>query len=156
MIISEKEQFDFENAKSCHICNKKYKKGDVPVRDHCHVTGKYRGSAHTNRNLSYRLTNKIYVIFHNLRGYDSHLLVQEIGKFNKGINVNPNNMEKYMAFMIGRNLIFIDSFQFTNQSLSNPANNLPKDGFNHTKNECGPNNLELITKKGVYPYDLYG
>ena len=133
MIISEKEQFDFENAKSFHICNKEYKKGDVPVRDHCPVTGKYRGSAHTNCNLSYRLTNKLYVIFHNLRGYDSHLIMQEIGKFNKGINVIPNNMEKYMAFMIGRNLIFIDSFQFMNQSLSNLANNLPKDGFYHTK-----------------------
>ena len=103
------------------------------MRDHCHVTGKYRGSAHTNCNLSYRLTNKIYVIFRNLRGYDSHLIMQEIGKFNKGINVIPSNMEKYMAFMIGRNLIFIDSFQFMNQSLSNLANNLPKDGFYHTK-----------------------
>ena len=58
-----------------------------------------------------------------------------------------------MAFMIDRNLIFIDSFQFMNQSLSNLANNLPKDVFYHTKNEFGSNNLELITKKGIYPYD---
>ena len=79
--------------------------------------------------------------------------MQEIGTFNKDINVIPNNMEKYMAFMIDRYIIFIDSFQFMNQSLSNLANNLPKDGFYPTKNEFGPNNLELITKKGVYPYD---
>ena len=118
------------------------------MRDHCHVTGKYRGSAHTDCNLSYRLTNKIYVIFHNLRGYDSHLIMQEIGKFNKDINIIPNNMEKYMAFMI-RNLIFLDFFQ----SLSDLANNLPKDGFYHTKKEFGTENLELITRKGVYPYD---
>ena len=78
--------------------------------------------------------------------------MQEIGKFNKDINVIPNNMKKYMAFMIG-NLIFTDSFQFMNQSLSNLANNLPKDGFYHTENEFGANSLELITKKGVYPYD---
>ena len=85
--------------------------------------------------------------------------MQEIGKFNKDINVIPNNMEKYMAFMIYRNLIFIDSFQFMNQSLSNLANNLPKDGFYHTKkkkNEFGSNNLEFITKKTVYPYDYMG
>ena len=124
------------------------------MRDHCHVTGKYRGSAHTDCNLSYRLTNKIYVIFHNLRGYDSHLIMQEIGKFKNNINVIPNNMEKYMAFMIDRNLIFIDSFQFMNQSLSNFADNLPKDGFYHTKNEFGPENLQLITRKGVYPYNF--
>ena len=72
--------------------------------------------------------------------------MQEIGKFYKDINVIPNNMEKYMAFMIDRNLIFINSFQFMNQILSNLANNLPKDGFYHTKNEFGSNNLELITK----------
>ena len=40
-----------------------------------------------------------------------------------------------------------------NHSLSELANNLPKDGFYHTKNEFGSNNLELITKKGVYRYD---
>ena len=71
---------------------KSTKKGDAPVRDHCHVTGKYRGSAHANCN--FRLTYKIYVIFYNLRGYDSHLIMQEIRKFNKDINVIPNNMKK--------------------------------------------------------------
>ena len=78
--------------------------------------------------------------------------MQEIGKFNKVINVIPNNVEKYMAFMI-RNLIFIDSFQFMSQSLSDLANNLPKDGFYHTKKEFGTENLELITRNSVYPYD---
>ena len=77
--------------------------------------------------------------------------MQEIGKFNKGINVIPNNMKKYMAFMVDD--LTVDSFQFINQSLSNLANKLPKDGFYHTKNEFGPNNLKLITNFGVYPYD---
>ena len=78
--------------------------------------------------------------------------MQEIGKFNKDINVIPNNVEKYMAFMIG-NLIFTDFFEFMNQSLSNLANNLPKDGLYHTENEFCSKNIELITKKGIYPYD---
>ena len=69
------------------------------MRDHCHVTGKYRESAHTDCNLSYRLTNKIYVIFQYRKGYDSHLIMQEIGEFNKYINVIPNTIEKYRAFM---------------------------------------------------------
>ena len=56
-----------------------------------------------------------------------------------------------MAIMIG-NLIFTDSFQLMNKNLSNLANNIPKDGFYHTENEFGSNNLELI-KKGIYPYD---
>ena len=73
-------------TKSTTMMMSQYKK-------HCHVTGKYRGSAHTDCNLSYRLTNKIYVIFHKLRGYDSHLIMEEIGIFNKDISVIPNNME---------------------------------------------------------------
>ena len=79
--------------------------------------------------------------------YDSHLIMQEIGKFNKDINVISHNMERYMAFMIG-NLIFTDSFQFMDQSLSNLGNNLPKDGFYHIENGFGFNNLELITHYG--------
>ena len=55
--------------------------------------------------------------------------------------------------MIDRNLIFIDSFQFMNRSLSDLADDLPKDSFYHTKKEFGTENLELITRKGVYPYD---
>ena len=147
MIISKKEQNDFKNANSFHICNKEYSNEDVPVRDHCHVTGKYTGSVHNDCNLSYKLTNKIFVIFHNLRGYDSHLIMQEIGKFNKDINVIPNNMESFMAFMIDTNLIVIDSFQFMNQSLSNLANNCRRMVFIIQKNKFGSNNLELTTKK---------
>ena len=53
------------------------------VRDHCHITGKYRGSAHNDCNLKLRLNPKyikIPVIFHNLKGYDSHFIMQKIGK----------------------------------------------------------------------------
>ena len=59
--------------------------------------------------------------------------MQEIGKANKTINGIPNKIDKYMAFMIS-GLVFIDSFQFMSSSLSNLANNLPKDGFTRIKN----------------------
>ena len=52
-------------------------------RDHCHITGKFRGSAHQECNLKLRIKPediKIPVIFHNLRGYDSHLIMQQIGE----------------------------------------------------------------------------
>ena len=110
---------------------KKYTDKDIKVRDHCHITGFYRGSAHQDCNLNFRLTDKIPVIFHNLRGYDSHLIMQNIGEIAKkhryknkngeecqmNITAIPNNMEKYMAFMIGNHLTFIDSFQFMSTSL---------------------------------------
>ena len=58
-----------------------------------------------------------------------------------------------MAFMINRNLIFIHSFQFMNQSLSNLANDLPKDGFYHTKKMSLALTTLINKKKGVHPYD---
>ena len=63
----------------CHVCEKPLE-GDT-VRDHCHITGKYRGAAYNVCNLKLRLSPKtttIPVVFHNLRGYDSHLLMQAI------------------------------------------------------------------------------
>ena len=50
------------------------------VRDHCHITGRYRGSAHQSCNLNFKVTKKIPVVFHNLRGYDGHLIMQQIGR----------------------------------------------------------------------------
>ena len=86
---------------------------------------------------------KIPIIFHNLRGYDSHFIMQEIGEITKkhtvknkkgeekqvDINSIPNNIKKYMAFMLGKHLLFIDSFQFMSSSLDKLASNLPDEAI---------------------------
>ena len=111
---------------------------------------------------------KIPVIFHNLRGYDSHFIMQQIGEIankhgytnKKGekqdlnINTIPNNMEKYMAFMLGNHLTFIDSFQFMSSSLDKLVSNLPKDDLIYTSKAFKGKRLDLLSKKGVYPYDF--
>ena len=94
------------------------------MRNHCHVTRKYRGPAHWICNINLRLTKTIPVIFHNLRRYDCHLIMQKIGKFDAKVNVIPNELEKYMAFTINNNLVFIDSMQFMNSSLDSLVKNL--------------------------------
>lgn len=72
------------------------------------------------------------MIFHNLRGYDSHFIMQEIGKISKekqlDINCIPNNMEEYMAFMLGKHIVFIDSVQFMATSLDKLFNKKPTRG----------------------------
>ena len=47
--------------------------------------------------------------FHNLKGYDSHLIFKELSKFDVRVNVIPKGLEKYMAFTLHKNLVFIDS-----------------------------------------------
>ena len=54
-----------------------------------------------------------------MRGYDSHFIMQDIGKLKQNINVIPNNMEKYMASMLGKHLVCLDSFQFMSASIKN-------------------------------------
>ena len=73
------------------------------------MTGKFRGAAHRSCNANFQLTKNVPVIFHNLRGYDSHLIFFELDKFNVKIDVIPNGLEKYMAFFLNKNLVFIDS-----------------------------------------------
>ena len=111
---------------------------NIPVRDHCHIAGKYRGFAHKNSNLKLQISAekiKIPVIFHNLKGYDSHFIIQKIGELISdstrqepiSIKVIPCNTEKYMAFYIDKHLSFIDSFQFMSSSLQKLASNLSEE-----------------------------
>ena len=44
-------------------------------------------------------------MFHNLKGYDSHLIFYELHKFNLKVDVRPNGLEEYMAFFLGKNLL---------------------------------------------------
>ena len=98
----EEERFQLSNV--CLICNKLFDVADNKVGDHCHVTGKYRGATHWSCNVNFKMTKKVPVIFHNLKGYDSHLIFKELSKFNVKISVIPNGLEKYMDFTINRNM----------------------------------------------------
>ena len=97
LIISEKEEHLFQQSNSCWICKKFIDNHEEKVRDNCHATGKFRNAAHGSCNRNLQLTKKVPVIFHNLRGYDTHLIFRELDKFDIKINVLPNGLEKYMA-----------------------------------------------------------
>jgi hypothetical protein len=154
MRIENEEEQMFQNAINCHICG--FELGADRVRDHCHLTGKYRGAAHNECNLNYSFTGRIPVILHNLRGYDSHLIMQGLGKLkNKEINCIPNNTEKYISFSIDK-LDFIDSLQFMNTSLQRLVSNLSKNGavmFPILQKHTEADKVSLLLRKGVYPYD---
>ena len=68
LTMSAEEEEKFKSSNSCWICNKLFDVGDEKVRDHCHITGKYRGAALLSCNANLKLSKKVPVIFHNLRG----------------------------------------------------------------------------------------
>ena len=151
--MSEKEEEQFQLSNTCWICEKLIDNDDEKLRDHCHVTGKFRGAAHWSCNINLQLTKKVPVIFHNLRGYDSHLIFDELNKFDVKIDVIPNRLEKYMAFFLNKNLAFIDSKQFMNSSLEKLIKNLMDDDFKYLTEKFGSKNLELLKQKDTYPYE---
>ena len=137
------------------------------VRDHCHLTGKYRGAAHNSCNINYKIPKFFPVIFHNLSGYDSHLFIKNLGTTRGNISCIPNNEEKYISFTkriivdtfskdgenidVKRDIRFIDSFRFMASSLASLVDNL--DEFPILSSYYEGRQLELLRRKGVYPYE---
>ena len=142
--MTEEEKNLFQKSNSCWICKKLIDNDEEKVRHHCHVTDKLRGAADTICNVNFQLTKKIPVIFHNLKGYDSHLIFNELEKFDVKIKVIPNVLEKYTVFFLNKNLVFIDSLEFMNCSLDKLAKNLSDKDFKYLTEEFGFKNLELL------------
>ena len=153
LVMNKEDNEDSKNSTKCWICDNDYIDTDVKVRHHCHITGKYRGSAHRDCNINLKLNQKIPSVFHNLKNYDSHLIKQEIGKLNLKISVITNRLEKYMSFTINNKLSFIDSFQLLSSSLDSLVKNSNKVDFNCLNQEFDNNVSNLVKLKGCYHYE---
>ena len=139
--MTEDEEENFQSSNTCLICEKLIE--DEKVRDQFHIAGKFRGAAHWNCsinlshwscNINLQLTKKVRVIFHNLRGYNSHLIFYELKKFDVKIHVIANRLQKYMPFNLNKNLKFIDGMQFMNSSLDKLVKN---DDFKYLTQKFG-------------------
>ena len=166
---------DFQSAIHCHICEQKFFRDKETnqihkVRDHCHFTGEYRDAAHNECNLECKKPLILPAIFHNLRGYDSHLFIKQLAKVSGDLSCIPSTEEKYISFSkkivvdhyysrkMGKllpkkfDIRFIDSFKFLSTSLNDLVENLEPSDFKNL-NRVIKNNSSLLPRKGVYPYD---
>ena len=156
MIFTEEDEQVHGATDACFICQEHVSPNDK-VRDHCHFTGKYRGAAHFKCNLAFKHPKTIPVFFHNLEGYDSHLLMQHLGKYKRmKLSCILTNSEKYISFNLGH-LHFLDSLDFMNESLGKLVDNLAAEGdqhFHHIKRHfTDSEERKLLLRKGVYPYE---
>ena len=95
----------------------KIKKNPI-VKDHCHLTGRFRGLAHNNCNLNTQKAHTSVVprLFHNFSGYDSHLIFEKLvnmatkknNKLNE-IDIIAKSSENYISVTIGC-LKLLDSY----------------------------------------------
>ena len=109
LLMSEEDEERFQLGNICWNFDKLFDVRDNKAKDCCHITRKNRGSAHWSCNIQLALTKNVPVIFHNVRGYVSHLFMKKICKFDAKVTLIPNGLEKYRAFTINENLVFIDN-----------------------------------------------
>ena len=119
IIMTANDWHDFKTSTKCYICGEKYKEGDKRVRDHCHFTGQYRGSAHDDCNLRFSLRfYKIPVFLHNLKNYRRSLNHRESTPTRRKHRHKCNSTEQRKIYNLRiRNLCFKDSFSFLSASL---------------------------------------
>ena len=170
--LTKKQWKKYKQSTNCHICYKPFTQTNLKVRDHCHYTGLYRGPAYSLCNLRYKSPSYIPVVFHSLSGYDAHLFIREIGAHTSDMEVIAKNKEDYISFSIkvpvekyiDKNgeekdklieLGFIDSFKFMSSSLDSLTKNLVSGGKKlFGLEDYSELQYDLLTRKGVYPYDL--
>ena len=175
MIIDPAEQYAFDIATHCPRCNTEFEKDGKhrKVRDHCHVTGAYRGPLCHICNSRLRFKRRILpVVFHNFKGYDGHLICkQAIGEMpGWHLSVIPVTHEKYMSLRVnvevgktklGRTrhfqIVFLDSFQFLSSSLDALVATLDSLPITEQRMRARFPGISdaVIRRKGVFPYSYF-
>ncbi|EGT57546.1 hypothetical protein CAEBREN_30406 [Caenorhabditis brenneri] len=173
--LTKEEWEDLDNCESCPACGKKFDEPNEKVRDHDHWTGEYRGPLCNKCNLLKRKNKFIPVFFHNLKGYDSHLIIndEKSAKFLVDEKVTIKNIsaniEKFISFSYhfeGKafngglytkkyEVRFLDSYGFMASPLDYLSSILKNEQCAITKQyyKC-EETFMLMKRKGVYPYDF--
>ncbi|KAK4882447.1 hypothetical protein RN001_005766 [Aquatica leii] len=167
--LTDSEQLSHINADYCHICEKVCVM-EEKVYDHDHLTGLYRGPAHSVCNINYKIPRFVPIFFHNLSNYDSHMFVKDIVLKKEEIDVIAQNKEKYISFSkkvhvddvtncngkkqkLFIKLRFVDSFRFMASSLEKLGSYLQDNQCIETRKYFSEDSkFDLVRQKGVFPY----
>ena len=117
-IMRPEDKYMHKHAKHCFMCCKMFRDFSHldKVRDHCHLSGKFRYTLCSTCNLTCaKRPPEINLFFHGLSNYDSHFIIQKFYKFSS-TEIIPKNTENYLSFSVGC-VHFKDSYQFLSESL---------------------------------------
>ena len=161
-ILNNHEEDEFQEATRCYICGEEFKESEK-VREHNHLSGKYRGAACQSCNTKEgKATKLLPVFFHNGSNYDFHFLIEELMKYEDEYNkvkLLSKNSENYISIDYGSNykkLRFLDSYRFFTKGLSDIAKSLstfPILEKEFKKEGYKDNEIDLLKQKGYYPYE---
>ena len=156
IIITQEDEEDNKNNNICRFCEKEILSDKV--RDHCHLTGEYRGPAHNVCNINFRQADSNFIpfTFHNFSNYDCHMFFKKLVDFKKDkvkLKIIPKTNEEYIPVKYGC-IRFIDSYRFLSESLDKLVKNLDEDDFKILKKEF-PGKWQYLNKKLAYPYEYF-
>ena len=156
IIMTQEDEEDFINNNICRFCEKENIADKV--RDHCHLTGKYKVPAHNtcNINVTQKQSSFIPLIFHNFSNYDFHMFFKKlVDKKNDKIkfDIIPRTNEEYIPVTYGC-IRFVDSYRFLSSGLDSLVKNLDKNDFEILKTEF-PDKWHYVNKKLAYPYEHF-
>ena len=159
--ITPEEEESLKLAEECWLCEQPFTEYEQPVRDHDHLTGRYRGAAHNTCNINCKQKSSSFVpiFFHNFFGYDCHLIFQKLltQAYTVGQHccekryepkIIPKSMENYVSIQVGC-LRFLDSYRFLSSSLDKLVKSLD----NLTGLDQNGFKDNLFKKKLAYPYE---
>ena len=156
IIMTQEDEEDYKNNNICRLCEKKIITNKA--RGHCHLTGNYRGPAHSicNINVTQKQSNFIPFIFHNFSNYDCHMFFKKLVDKKKDkvdFEIIPKTNEEYTSVTYG-SIRFIDSYRFLSSGLDSLVKNLDEDDFKILKKEF-PDKWQYLNKKLAYPYEYF-
>ena len=136
IIMTEENEEDFRIIKICRFCEKNIESDKV--RDHCHLTGKYRGPAHSkcNVNVTQKQSNFIPFIIHNFSNYDCHMFFKKLVDKRKDkvdFEIIPKTNEDYITVTYGC-IRFFDNYRFLSSSLDSLVKTLVESSDKTLKN----------------------
>ena len=184
MVMSKADEKHYAVSDYCYACGvyfdsfRRIKHANemtevIKCRDHCHITGRYRGAACDVCNLHMKVPMFVPILFHNLEGYDPYLFVRSLGLTEGDISCIPKTDEKYISFSKDvimetftdekgeeknrcLELRFLDSLKFIRGSLNSLVKTMENDQFGTLTNQftnLSKKQLKLLKQKGVFPYE---
>ena len=131
----KKNEEDYRNNNICRFCEKNIECDKI--RDHCHLTGNYRGPAHSkcNINVTQKQKNFIPFIFHNFSNYDCHMFFKKLVDKKKekvDFDIIPKTNEEYISVTYGC-IRFIDSYRFLSSGLDSLVKTIVDNSNNKLK-----------------------
>ena len=136
IIMTGEGEKDFDNNNICRFCEKEILSDKA--RDHCHLTGSYRGVAHSkcNINVTQKQSNFIPFLFHNFSNYGCHMFFKRlVDKKNDKVKfeVIPKTNEEYISVTYGC-IRFTDSYRFQSSSLDSLVKTIVDNSHKTLKN----------------------